>query len=254
MNGTIRASVARGVARLELAHPPLNILTRQVLADLRAVLGDLSRDATLRAVVLTAEGPNFSAGADVREHLPPEDAALIPEFLDTVQALDAFPVPVIAGVRGRCLGAGFELVQAVDLIVAGEGATFGQPEIRLGVIPPAACVLLPQKLPAALARWLVYSGEPMTAAKAEQAGFVTRIVPDEAVAEAAGELAAGIAKNSAAALRLAKRAFHQGAAEARAAALRGAGDLYLDVLMATADAVEGLRSFVEKRQPAWSDR
>jgi cyclohexa-1,5-dienecarbonyl-CoA hydratase len=212
MTGTVHVRVAGGVARLELAHPPLNILTRRVLGDLHAVLDDLSRDTTLRAVVLTAAGPHFSAGADVREHLPPEDAALIPEFLDTVQALDAFPVPVVAGVRGRCLGAGFELVQAADLIVAGAGATFGQPEIRLGVIPPAACVLLPHKLPAALARWLVYTGEAITAAEAERAGFVRRVVPDDAVGAAAEELAAGIARNSAAALRLAKRAFHQGAA------------------------------------------
>ena len=254
MTGTVRVSVASGVARLHLEHPPLNILTRHVLADLRTALRDLSHDTALRVAMLTAEGPHFSAGADVREHLPPHDAALIPEFLDTVAALEAFPVPVIAGVRGQCLGAGFELVQAVDLIVAGEGATFGQPEIRLGVIPPAACVLLPQKVPAALARWVVYSGDPITARAAEQAGLVTRVVPDGAVVDAAADLAARIGRHSAAALRLAKRAFRQAAADTSAGALRGAGDLYLRELMATADAVEGLRAFVEKRSPAWSHR
>jgi cyclohexa-1,5-dienecarbonyl-CoA hydratase len=254
MSDSIRLSVTRGCATIELAHPPLNILTRAVLSELRAVLDSLARDTALRVVLLTAQGPHFSAGADVREHLPPDDMALIPEFLDTVAALDACPVPVIAAVRGKCLGAGFELVQAADLVVAADGASFGQPEIQLGVIPPAACVLLPRKMPQALARWVIYSGDAITAREAERAGFVSRVVPDAELLAAATGLAARLGSHSAAALKLAKRAFRQAAGEINAPALRAAGDLYLRELMATADAPEGLRAFVEKRQPVWSDR
>ena len=251
---TISVSVEGGVARLVLSHPPLNILTRAVLAELRRELAGLAVDLSLRAAVLTADGEHFSAGADVQEHLPPHHAVLIREFLDTVEALDAFPVPIIAGVRGQCLGGGFELVQAVDLVVAGENATFGQPEIRLGVIAPAACVLLPMKIPEAWARQLVYTADFMTARDAERAGLVARVVPDGEMEAATLELAGRIARHSAAALRLAKRALRGAAAEARAAALRRAGELYIDEVMKTADALEGLRSFVEKRRPAWSHR
>ncbi|MBI4419553.1 MAG: enoyl-CoA hydratase/isomerase family protein [Gemmatimonadetes bacterium] len=249
---TIGVSVEHGIARLVLSHPPLNILTQRVLADLHDELDALTAHPTLRVAVLMAEGQHFSAGADVGEHLPPRDTELIPQFLDAVAALDAFPLPVIAAVRGQCLGGGFELVQAVDLVVAGESATFGQPEIRLGVIPPGACVLLPHKAGAGLAAQLIYTGDAIDARTAERAGMVTRVLPDPEVNAAALELAGRIARHSAATLRLAKRALRGAAADARAVALRQAGELYLHDVMATGDALEGLRSFLEKRRPAWS--
>lgn len=237
-----------GVARLHLSWPPLNILTRAALGELRAALAAAAADATLRVLMLTAEGRHFSAGADVREHLPPDHEALIPEFLDTVAAVAEFPVPVIAAVRGRCLGGGFEVVQAADLIVAGEGASFGQPEIVLGVLAPAACVLLPRIAGAQGAAEIVYTGDPIPAPEALRLGLVIRVVPDGEVEDAAAALARRIARHSAAALRLARRALRAGPDFAGVAAL------YRDELMATADAVEGLRAFVEKRDPVWSHR
>lgn len=246
------ASVQGGIGRLVLSHPPLNLLTREVLAGLRAELARLLSESALRVLLLSAEGKHFSAGADVAEHLPPHDAALIPEFLDTVAALDLFPLPVVAAVRGRCLGGGFELVQAADLIVAGEGAMFGQPEIALGVIPPAACVLLPLRVGGPLAAELIYGGEPITAAEAERAGLVRRVVADAEVEQEALRVAERIARHSGAALRLAKRALRLSSVEPRPEALRQVGRIYLDGVMATADALEGLRAFVERRQPVWT--
>ena len=237
-----------GVARLHLSWPPLNILTRAALGELRAALAAAAADATLRVLLLTAEGRHFSAGADVREHLPPDHEALIPEFLDTVAAIAEFPVPVIAAVRGRCLGGGFEVVQAADLIVASEGASFGQPEIVLSVLAPAACVLLPRIAGAQGAAEIVYTGDPIPAPEALRLGIVCRVVPDGDVEDAAAALARRIARHSAAALRLARRALRPGPDFAGVAAL------YRDELMATADAVEGLRAFVEKRDPVWSHR
>ena len=243
-----------GVARLHLSWPPLNILTRAALSELRAALAALAADRTLRALVLTAEGRHFSAGADVQEHLPPAHEALIPEFLETVAAIREFPVPVIAAVRGRCLGGGFEVVQAADLVVAGEGASFGQPEIVLGVLAPAACVLLPGIAGPQGAAEIVYGGDPVPAPEALRLGIVRRVVPDAEVEDAALALAQRIARHSAAALRLAKRAL-RGAPEAPlGAALEQVSALYRDELMATADAVEGLRAFVAKRDPVWSHR
>jgi cyclohexa-1,5-dienecarbonyl-CoA hydratase len=252
MTAAVDLAVEAGIARLILDHPPLNILTRSVLADLRHQLDTLAAHPTARVVVLLASGPHFSAGADVAEHLPPLHTRLIPEFMDTVAGLDAFPLPCIAAVRGQCLGGGFELVQAADLIVAGENATFGQPEIRLGVIPPAACALLPLRVPAGFAARIVYGGDVVGAADAARAGLVSQVVPDAEVESAALALAGRIARHSAATLRLAKRALRGPGADARADALRHAGALYLERVMGTADALEGLRSFVEKRRPTWS--
>jgi cyclohexa-1,5-dienecarbonyl-CoA hydratase len=248
---TVATTTESGIGRIELDRPPLNILTRDMLRDVREQLRRLAEQPDLRVLLLTATGDHFSAGADVGEHLPPHYLSMIPEFLDTVAALDAFPVPVVAGVRGRCVGGGFELVQPVDLIVAGQGASFGQPEIALGVFPPAACVLLPGRLPPSLVSRLIYSGESIPAAEAERWGLVARVVPDGDVEQEALADARRIARHSAAALRAAKAALRGGGAVARHAALRAAGQVYLHDLMETHDAVEGLRAFTDKRRPVW---
>lgn len=250
----VRASFEDGVGRIVIDQPPLNILTRQLLAQLRQELDTLSSARELRALLITAEGEHFSAGADVGEHLPPEHERMIPEFVATVGAIDAFPLPVIAVVRGRCLGGGFEVALAADLIVAAEGALFGQPEIMLGVLPPAACALLPERCPPGVAAELVLTGDPIEAGDAERVGLVRYVVPDERLESAASELAARIARHSAATLRVAKRALRSGATERRAAALAECGKVYVDDLMKTRDAVEGLQAFIEKRKPSWSHR
>jgi cyclohexa-1,5-dienecarbonyl-CoA hydratase len=255
-NGEHVASTSQdGIATVTLSHPPLNILTREILGELRAALRTLADDASLRVVVLGAAGKHFSAGADVAEHLPPAWQAMIPEFLETVAALRAFPLPLVAAVRGRCLGGGFELVQAADLVVAGEGALFGQPEIVLGVIPPAACALLPELVGPARAAEIVFTGDPLSAAQALAAGLVARVVPDDGVDAEALALAGRIARHSAAALRVAKRALRPPVLErAEADALAAAGRRYSRDLMRTADATEGLTAFLEKRSPVWTHR
>lgn len=249
---SVTATVANGIGRLVLDNPPLNILTRAELATLRRELDRLAELADLRVLVLAARGKHFSAGADVGEHIPPHHLTLIPDFLATVARLEAFPLPIIAAVRGKCLGGGFELIQPADIIVAAESAAFGQPEIVLGVFPPAAVVLLPDRLPPGVVAETIYTGDPLSAAEAERRGFVTRLVPDDTLEQAADELASRIARHSAAALRAAKHALRSPAAAVRDRALRRAGEIYLHELMETRDAVEGLRAFVEKRSPAWS--
>lgn len=249
----VQVSVAGGIGRITLDNPPVNVLTRGVLAELRGALERLAADETLCVLLLLAEGKHFSAGADVAEHLPPVFEEMIPEFVETVRALDAFPVPVIAAVQGRCLGGGLELVLAADIVVAAEGATFGQPEIGLAVIPPIACAWLPTRTGRGVAADLVFTGDALDARTAERAGLVRRVVPDAELADDAGALAARIARHSAAALRLAKRALRFGQ-DAPGEALAAAGALYVNDLMATADAREGLAAFVEKRPPTWVHR
>jgi cyclohexa-1,5-dienecarbonyl-CoA hydratase len=245
--------ISDGLGRVVLDYPPLNILTRAALAELRASLARLAEEPELRAVLLTATGKHFSAGADVGEHLPPGYVELIPEFLDTVADIAGFPVPVVAAVRGRCLGGGFELVLGADMIVAGDSAVFGQPEIMLGVLPPATCVLLPKLASPSLAAEVVFTGDVLDADRALSTGIVNRVVPDADVETEAEDLARRMTRHSAAALRVGKRMLRGDPGDLRAE-LREAGRLYDEELMATADAVEGLTAFLEKRKPEWTHR
>lgn len=256
---SVQTKIEGGIGTLVLDHPPLNILTRSVLAELRERLAELARASSagageIRVLLITAAGTHFSAGADVGEHLPPEFEEMIPEFLETIGAVGDFPMPVVAAVRGRCLGAGFELVQAADVVVASEGASFGQPEILLGVSPPAACAVLPSLVSPSLAAEIVFTGDPITAERAREAGLVGYVVPDDRVEEEARAVARRMARHSAAALRHTKKALRAGTAAARASALREAGRIYLEELMRTEDAVEGLTAFLEKRTPEWAGR
>jgi cyclohexa-1,5-dienecarbonyl-CoA hydratase len=183
--------------------------------------------------------------------MPPQHEELIPEFMQTITALRDFPLPTVAAVRGRCLGGGFELAQAIDLVVAGEGASFGQPEIMLGVIAPAASALLPMLTPTARAAEIVFTGDPMAAADAHAAGLLARVVPDDTVEQEARSLCQRIARHSGAALRVTKRVLRAGETAARTAAFATAERLYRDDLMRTDDAIEGLNAFREKRQATW---
>ena len=254
MAGMVRRDVADGIAQLILDHPPVNILTRAVLGELRTHVADLAGARDLRVLVLRAAGKHFSAGADVREHLPPTFRDLIPEFTATIRAVWDFPLPVIAAVRGRCLGGGFELVQPADAIVAGASAQFGQPEIALGVFPPAACVLLPGLCGPARAASIVLGGDTISAREAYEWGLVAQVVPDDEVDVAALALAGRWACHSGAALRVTKRALRGGTARPVAEALDAVGRTYVDDLMRTRDAVEGLAAFGAKRRPVWEHR
>lgn len=246
-----KIAIEDGIATLTLDHPPLNILTRAVLAGLRESLASLEADTSLRVVRLMATGKHFSAGADVGEHLPPQYAELIPEFCDTLEALVSFPLPVIAAVRGRCLGGGFELAMAADVIVAGESATFGQPEILLGVTAPVACVLLPRIAQHGFAAELLFTGDSVSATRARSAGVVQHVVADASVDDEAMVIARRIARHSAAAVRATKRTLLDSAALPRTEALRAASDYYVNDLMKTHDALEGLNAFLEKRPAVW---
>ncbi len=246
----LHTTVADGMARVVLDLPPLNVLTRDVLAELRQALKKLAEQRGVRVLILSATGKHFSAGADVAEHMPPVFRDLIPEFLETVLAVSGFPLPVIAAVQGRCLGGAFELVSAADIIIASEDAVFGHPEIKLGVFPPAACVLLPARCPWGVVAELLYTGESITAAQAREAGLVRHVVLADRLDATAVALAERIARHSGVALRLTKRCVREASLIQREMLWR-AGRIYTDDLMATEDAVVGLAAFLEKRQPVW---
>lgn len=236
--------------RLRLSRPKANIVDAAMIAALRAALREHLSGARLRAVLLTAEGPHFSFGASVEEHLPDACAAMLRELHALILALVASPVPVLVAVRGQCLGGGLEVAAAGHLIFAAPGATFGQPEIKLAVFAPAASCLLPERIGRSRAEDLLFSGRSIGAEEAHRIGLVDALADDPSAA-ALAYFEEHLAKRSASSLRFAVRAARAGFVERIRAKLAEVERLYLEELMATHDAVEGLTAFIAKRSARW---
>lgn len=240
------------VARVILAAPKANILDRAMIAALAAVFEELGPRRDLAAVVLSAEGPHFSFGASVEEHLPGKIGETLSALHALLRRLVELPAPTIAAVRGQCLGGGLELVLACDLILAEETAQLGSPEIKLAVFPPAAAALLPARVGAARASELVLTGASLTGKSAAEFGLVARTAPEgELESQLARWLESDFLPRSPAALRhAARRPIHR----TLAVDLPELERLYLDELMREPDATEGIRAFLEKRQPRWCQK
>ena len=246
-----------GVARLTLDRPTaLNALSFALLDELAAALETLDGDGVTRAVVLTGAGDRaFAAGADITElaEQTPERLRAEGRF-DAWDRLAAVGVPIVAAVRGFALGGGCELAMSCDLIVAGDDARFGQPEIRIGVRPGAGGTQrLTRAVGPALAMELVLTGRTLDAAEAKAAGLVTRVVPAAETVDAAIELADAIAAMPPLALRAAKRAVKAAQELPLSAGLHAEREAFFD-LFATEDQREGMRAFMEKRPATWTGR
>jgi cyclohexa-1,5-dienecarbonyl-CoA hydratase len=244
-----------GVARLTLNRPPLNVLDIAMMREINAALESLGDDASVKVLVFEAvEGSKaFSAGVDVSEHTADMVEEMIEVFHRIFRLLDGLEVPTIAVVGGAALGGGCELVLFCDMVIASEKATFGQPEIQVGVFPPIGAVALPEIIGPKKAMQMMLTGDRIRAAEAERLGLVNKVVPPEELRAAADEFVGKLAKLSGAVLRLTKRAVRLGSAGDFAKRLASVEGLYLGPLMATEDAHEGLTAFMEKRSPVWKD-
>lgn len=247
----IRLEIADGVATITLDRPPLNILTTAMNGELSAALDAAGEHDHLHAVALRSAGKAFCAGVDVADHAPDRVDEMIRSFGRLFTQLRAFPAPTIAVVRGAALGGGMELALGCDLVLAGASARFGQPEITLGVFPPIAEAILPHLIGYQQAARLVLTGETVSAEEAARLGFVTFSVSDDEVDSRLDLLLAQLRDLSPVALGLAKGALLLGADRGVTHALEPIEDLYLTDLMATSDAREGIRAFMEKRPPVW---
>jgi len=240
-------------ATIVLAAPKGNILDQDMMGDIRCLLSATSSSSDPKVIVITGEGPNFSYGASVGEHLPDQIERTLNQLRELLIALARAPAPTIAAVRGHCLGGGFELALACDLIAAEETAQFGCPEIKLGVFPPAASALLPVRAGLGWASKMVLTGGAYCGKDLASAGVVSRLAATgELNAELERWLESDFLPRSAAALR-------HGAAAVRLPVLRALEQdlpllerIYLEELMCEPDTVEGLSAFLDKRPPLWS--
>jgi len=250
---TVELEKDGALLRLRLSRPKANIVDAAMIAALRAALGEHLPGARLRAVLLEAEGPHFSFGASVEEHLPGSAAAMLRELHALLLTLVGSPVPVLVAVRGQCLGGGLELAAAGHLIFAAPGAMFGQPEIKLAVFAPAASCLLPERIGPSRAADLLFSGRSIGAEEAHRIGLVDAVADDPGAA-ALAYFEEHLAPKSASSLRFAVRAARIGLVERVRRKIADVERLYLEELMATHDAVEGLTAFIGKRPAVWEDR
>lgn len=239
--------------RLTLARPKANIVDAAMIAALKSALTEHLPNVHLRGVLLSAEGPHFSFGASVEEHLPESCARMLQALHALVLQLVESPVPVLVAVRGQCLGGGLEVAAAGHLIFAAPGAMLGQPEVKLAVFAPAASCLLPERIGQARAEDLLFSGRSINAEEALRIGLVTAVAedPDQAALDYFDQYLAPL---SASTLRLAVRAARGDAMQRIRAKLATVEKMYLEELMATHDAVEGLTAFIAKRTAVWQDQ
>lgn len=239
--------------RLRLNRPKANIVDAAMIAALGEALTDHLGSPSLKAVLLDAEGPHFSFGASVEEHLPAQCDAMLKGLHGLVIQMLEAPVPILVAIQGQCLGGGLEVACAGNLLFVAPDAVLGQPEIKLAVFAPAASCLLPERMGMAAAEDLLYSGRSVSGEEAGRLGMAN-VVADDPVATAQEYFKNNLLPHSASTLRLAVKAAREEFVSRTKAKIARVEDLYLSGLMATHDAVEGLNAFVEKRPAKWENR
>ena len=238
--------------RLRMARPKANIVDAAMIAALAAALAEYRDTRELRAVLLDHEGPHFSFGASVEEHLPDQCADMLRSLHALVRSMLNFPLPLLVAIRGQCLGGGLEVATAGSMLFAATDAKLGQPEIRLAVFAPAASCLLPERIGQARAEDLLMSGRSMGGDEALASGLVDNL-SDDPEAAALAYFDQYLAQHSASTLRYAVLAARAEYRERVIAKLERVETLYLEQLMSTRDAVEGLTAFLEKRTAVWQN-
>lgn len=229
-----------------------NVLDTRACNELAGVLGVQSAGRRLRAVTLEATGDHFSFGASVPEHTPQLAEQLLRGLHRVVRSLVDLDLPVIAAVQGCCLGGGLEIVLPCQRIVAAPGARFGQPEVTLGMFAPAGSAILPERVGRGMAEDLLLSGRVVDAQEALRIGLADQIA-DHPPAAALAWAEEHLFPKSGMALRFATRAARASYRRRVHSALLALEGTFLDELMQTKDAHEGVASFVEKRPPKWTD-
>lgn len=248
----VRLEEEGAVLRVRLDAPPGNILDAKMMISLRRVVEAARPVKQLRLIVLEGAGENFSFGASVEEHLPEHVGGMLENFHSLFRALIDTDIPLAALVRGQCLGGGLEMAAFCDRVIVEAGAQLGQPEIKLGVFAPIGSLLLPWRC-GARGAGLALTGRSISAEKAVAIGLA-----DECVDAGAGEAAVQrwwaeeLRPLSAASLRHARQAVRWNLNRLLRDGIPEMEILYLDELMKTGDAVEGIRAFLDKRDPNWS--
>jgi len=244
----LRIERSNAQATLWLNRPPLNVLNIAMMDELIHALTELRADREIRLLVLRGEGRCFSAGMDVGDHLPDRVHTMFQKMHLVLLRIAEFEIPIICLIHGSAMGGGLEIAVAADLVYAAAGCKIGQPEIRLGVFPPFAIAYFPQLIGQRNALDLILTGRTISPEEAAGMGLINGVFPGEEIESRLEQVCSNLLNLSRASLISTKKALVQADLFDR---LKAAEAIYLNELMQTEDAVEGLKAFLEKREPQW---
>jgi cyclohexa-1,5-dienecarbonyl-CoA hydratase len=250
----IALEIAPPVARIALRHPPLNVITIEMMEELTHALTEIEAQPHVSTIVLSGEGKAFSVGVDVAAHTPDKVEEMLTKFHPVIRAMVATKKVTIAAVHSHCLGGGAELAMVCDLVFTTESAQWGFPEIKLGCFPPVACTALAALVGQKRAAELILTGHTISGKDAEQIGLATRVVPEADLAATIEQCVERLRKLSPAALAITKKASYAWDSIHFDKGLARAEKIYFDDLMRADDAHEGIRAFMEKREPRWTKK
>lgn len=240
------------VARIVLRHSPLNVIDIAMMEELAQSLAEIEARPDILAIVVNGDGKAFSVGVDVAAHTPDKVEEMLAKFHAVIRALVATKKVTIAAVHGHCLGGGAELAMMCDIVHTTESAHWGFPEIKLGCYPPVACTALAALVGQKRAAELILTGRNISGKEAAEIGLANRAVPESELAAAVEECIGHLRKLSPVALALAKKASYAWDSMHFDKGLARAERIYFEDLMKTDDAHEGIRAFMEKREPKWA--
>src|SRR5215472_711793 len=250
----IQFEITNCIARLTMSHAPHNVLTVPMMKEMAEAIESLNGRGDVKAILLQSPQSAFSAGISLEDSRPDRVFQTLDAFTRVFQAMVDISKPVIVVVNGPAIGAGSELVGFGDVVIATPKAKFAQPEVKLGVFPPFAAVMLPQLIGPKKTYELILTGEALSAEDALRLGFVNKVVPESELKEAVKGVLARISEFSGPVLEVAKEVIGSAMGVPIEEAMKKSQDVYLNKLMALQDVQEGLRAVLEKRKPVWKNK
>jgi cyclohexa-1,5-dienecarbonyl-CoA hydratase len=251
----IRFDASTFVARITLNHPPYNVLTVPLMNEMAQAIESLNGRGDIKCILVDSASPKaFSAGISLDDSKPDRVFQTLEAFNRVFAAMTEISKPVITVVNGPAVGAGSELVAFSDLIIATPNARFSQPEVKMGVFPPFAAVMLPQLIGPKRSYELILTGQALTAEDAQALGFVNKVVPEAELTKEVNAILTRIGEFSAPVLEMTKRVISTSIGMPMRDAMKKSQDVYLNQLMDLEDAQEGFRAALEKRKPVWKNR
>jgi cyclohexa-1,5-dienecarbonyl-CoA hydratase len=250
----IQFEITNFIARLTMSHAPHNVMTVPMMKEMAEAIESLTGRGDIKAILLQSSQPTFCAGISLEDSRPDRVFQTLEAFTRVFQAMVDISKPVVVVVNGPAIGAGSELVGFADVVLATPKAKFAQPEVKLGVFPPFAAVMLPQLIGPKKSYELLLTGEALTAEDALRFGFVNKVVPEAELSQHVESLLERVAEFSGPVLEVTKRVISSSIGRPLKEAMKNSQNLYLNELMNLEDVQEGLRAVIEKRKPIWKNK
>jgi len=242
------------VARITLNHAPYNVLTVPMMTELAEAVESLNGRTDVKCILLDSSQKMFSAGISLEDSRPERVFQTLDAFNRVFQAVSEISKPLIVVVNGQAIGAGSELVAFGDMIIATPNARFSQPEVKMGVFPPFAAIMLPQLIGPKKTYELILTGQSLSAEEGLQFGLVNKVVPEADLGKTVNEVLAKIGEISSPVLEMTKKVIGSTMGLPFPEAIKRSQNIYLNQLMDLEDAQEGLRAVIEKRKPVWKNK